>query len=231
MTDQSPEATSVLDRVEEAFACVAMPIPVGHIVAAGRARRRRRNLATAAGVAAVTGCTIGVATYGHGTTAPTTANPAATTPVHVRTLAYTVDTKTDGTVQVSWTKQHYIDDPQGLEAALRQAGFPVLIKVGEFCQGPDDDGYLNRAGQGIGVDQVMRPVDDSDGNVAFTFVPAAMPAGMELFIGYLSPAQLAITHGGPGSVERLVPTGTTLTCTTQAPPANPEPSPAGTANG
>ncbi len=150
--------------------------------------------------------------------------------MHLRTLAYTIDTQTDGTVEVRWTKQHYIDDPQGLEAALRQAGFPVLIKVGEFCQGPDDDGYLDPAGQGAGVDQVMRPGNDSDGNVAFTFVPAAMPAGMELFIGYLSPAQVAITDGRPGSVERLVPIGTALICTTEAPPADPEPSPAGTAN-
>ena len=39
----------------------------------------------------------------------------------------------------------------------------------------------------------------------------------ELFIGYLSPAQLAVTQGQPGSVERLVPTGVPLTCTTQAP--------------
>jgi hypothetical protein len=33
-----------------------------------------------------------------------------------------------------------------------------------------------------------------------------IPAGEELFIGYLSPAQVAITQGRPGSVERLVPT-------------------------
>jgi hypothetical protein len=77
----------------------------------------------------------------------------------------------------------------------------------------------------------MRPGNDSDGNVAFTFVPGAMPAGMELFIGYLSPAQLAITDGRPGSVERLVSTGTALSCTTQAPPAVPEPSPAETGKG
>ena len=48
----------------------------------------------------------------------------------------------------------------------------------------------------------------------------ALPAGDELFIGYLSAAQLAITHGAPGSVERLVPTNATLTCTTTAPPAD-----------
>jgi hypothetical protein len=47
-----------------------------------------------------------------------------------------------------------------------------------------------------------------------------MPAGKQLFIGYLTPAQLAVTGGQPGSVERLVSTGVPLTCTTQAPPAN-----------
>ncbi len=47
-----------------------------------------------------------------------------------------------------------------------------------------------------------------------------MPAGKELFIGYLTPSQLALTHGNPGSVERLVSTGVPLTCTTQPPPPN-----------
>jgi hypothetical protein len=47
-----------------------------------------------------------------------------------------------------------------------------------------------------------------------------MPAGKQLFIGYLNSAQLAVTQGRPGSVERLVSTGVTLTCTTTAPPAH-----------
>ena len=47
------------------------------------------------------------------------------------------------------------------------------------------------------------------------------PRGEELFIGYLSPSQLAVTHGRPGSIERLVPTGVPLTCTTQAAPRLP----------
>ena len=65
--------------------------------------------------------------------------------------------------------------------------------------------------------QVMKGEDQPDGTVVFIFTPSAMPAGDELFIGNLSPAQLAVTHGQPGSVERLVPTGVPLTCTTQAP--------------
>ncbi len=70
----------------------------------------------------------------------------------------------------------------------------------------------------------MKGEDGPDGTVAFIFTPSAMPAGKELFIGYLSPSQLAVTHGQPGSVERLVPTGGPLTCTTQEPLPHSRPS-------
>jgi hypothetical protein len=132
--------------------------------------------------------------------------------LHVRTVAYTLDTQADGTITLKWNKRAYFRDPSGLQAALRGIGFPVLIKVGEFCKGPDDDGYLDPSGQGRGVDTVMRAGPGAGSDVAFTFYRRAMPPGSELFIGYLSPAQLSITQGHPGSVERLVPTGTTLGC-------------------
>ena len=141
-------------------------------------------------------------------------------PVHIRTAAFTVDTSTGGTVQVTLDKSqyiHYSQDIAALQQALREAGFPVLIKEGVFCKGPRDDGTLDPSGVGPGVSRVMRGEDRPGGTVAFTFTPSAMPAGEELFIGYLSPAQLAATHGRPGSVERLVPTGVPLTCTTQPP--------------
>jgi hypothetical protein len=64
----------------------------------------------------------------------------------------------------------------------------------------------------------VRRQSEADGRVTFVFIPSAMPAGKQLFIGYLSPAQLAVTHGAPGSVERLISTGVPLTCTTDAPP-------------
>jgi hypothetical protein len=140
---------------------------------------------------------------------------------HVRTVAYTLDTQANGTIKLTWTKRAYLRDPSGLQAALRRAGFPVLIKVGQFCKGPRDDGYLDPSGQGRGVGKVMRAGPNRDGtDVVITFYPRAMPAHTELFIGYLSPAQLSVTQGRPGSVERLVPTGTSLVCTTQAPPAH-----------
>ena len=138
--------------------------------------------------------------------------------VHIRTAAFTVDSYTDGTVHVTWDKSQYFQDHAGLQQALREAGFPVLIKEGSFCRGPQDNGYLDPSGVGPGVGQVMKGEQQADGTVVFIFTPSAMPAGKELFIGYLSPSQLAVTHGQPGSVERLVPTGVPLTCTTQAPP-------------
>jgi hypothetical protein len=137
---------------------------------------------------------------------------------HVHTAAFTLDSYTDGTIHVTWDKRQYFQDHAGLEQALRAAGFPVLIKEGIFCQGPGGTGSLDPSGDGPGVDQVMKGVRQANGAVTLVFTPSAMPAGDELFIGYLTPSQLAVTHGNPGSVERLVPINGPLTCTTQAPP-------------
>jgi hypothetical protein len=221
MSDYNTDTTGVLDALKDSFGGVSMCTPVEQIVAAGRARRRRRRVAgVAAGTVAVTGLALGVATYANPSAAPPAAgDTTATGAVHIDTVAYTVDSKADGTVQVTWDKQRYAQDHEGLQAALRKAGFPVLIKVGEFCKGPQDDATLSH-GVGPGVDRVMKGEDAANGKVTFVFTPSAMPAGKELFIGYLTPAQLAITHGRPGSVERLVPTGVPLTCTTVAPPVD-----------
>jgi hypothetical protein len=219
MIDHDTDATGVLETLQESFGGVTMSTPVEQIVAAGRARLRRRRMASvAAGATAVTGLALGVATYANPSTAPpASGNTTAAGAVHIHTVAYTVDSKADGTVQVSWDKQRYFEDHEGLQAALRRAGFPVLIKVGEFCKGPQDDGTLDH-GVGPGVDRVMKGRGGANGRVTFVFTPSAMPAGKQLFIGYLTPSQLAVTHGRPGSVERLVPTGVPLTCTTNVPP-------------
>jgi hypothetical protein len=141
-------------------------------------------------------------------------------PVHIRTAAYTVDRYTDGTIHVTWDKSRYFQDRQGLQQALRAAGLPVLIKEGVFCKGPQDNGHLDASGEGAGVSAVIRGEAQAGGTVVFVFTPSAMPSGEELFIGYLSPSQLAVTQGRPASVERLVPAGVALTCTTQPPPSH-----------
>jgi len=201
-----------------------------------RAAAGLRRPVVAAGVLAVgtvIAVAVGFASSGPsvslGPGAPAQAEPSGGIgPVHIRTAAFSVDTFTDGTIHVSWDKSRYIqyrEDIGSLQQALRKAGFPVLIKEGVFCQGPHDNGYLDPSGVGRGVGQVMKGEDGPDGSVVFIFTPSAVPAGEELFIGYLSPAQLAVTHGQPGSVERLVPTGVPLTCSTQAPRPHSRPSP------
>ncbi|MFF3469037.1 hypothetical protein ACWCQN_43785 [Streptomyces sp. NPDC001984] len=215
----------VLDALKDSLDDITMDTPIEQIEAAGRARRRRRRfVGTTAGVAAAAGLALGVPTHGNPSTAPPTAgNSTGAGAVHIRTAAYTVDTKKDGTVHVSWDKQRYFKNHAGLQAALRKAGFPVLIKEGEFCKAPQDDGALDPSGVGPGVREVMRGEREDDGKVTFVFTPSAMPAGTQLFIGYLNEAQLASVHGNPGSVERLVPTGVPLTCTTDLPPAHSRP--------
>jgi hypothetical protein len=178
-------------------------------------------LAAGIGVAAAAGFAFGGFSSGHRNAGPPQAGlSAGAGRVHIRTAAFSVDSYADGTVHVSWDKSRYIQDSAdttALQQALREAGLPVLIKTGVFCTGPGDSGALGPGGVGPGVGQVMRGETQPGGDVVFVFTPSAMPAGKELFIGYLTPAQLAVTHGQPGSVERLVPAGGPLTCTTRVP--------------
>jgi hypothetical protein len=175
---------TVLDAVRDSLDVVTMHTPVEQIVAVGRARRRRRLVGRVAGAAVVAGLTVAVTTYGD--PSPSPGDSSAAGGVHVHAAAYTVDSNPDGTVSVTWDKEKYFNDHQGLQAALRQAGFPVLIKVGEFCRGPRDDGNLGPSGVGKGVDRVMKGERNADGKVTFVFTPSAMPAGTQLFIGYLT---------------------------------------------
>ena len=180
----------------------------------------RIGLAAGTAVAAAFAGVLGVQAFTHPAAAPASAIPGAKSgSVHIHTAAFTVDSYSDGTIHVTWNKNQY-QDSAGLQQALRAAGFPVMIREGVFCMGPHDNGYLDPSGVGPGVGQVMQGEQEADGSVVFVFTPSAMPRGDELFIGYLSPSQLAVTHGRPGSVERLVPSNVPLTCTTQPPPAN-----------
>ena len=210
--DQHPAAAHTdVALVRDAFDEVTMPTALADIVASGQAHRRRRRLVRANAITAVAAiAATGIALAARPAARQGIASGASSLPV--RTVAYTVDTHGNGTITLRWNKRAYFRDPSGLQAALGGIGFPVLIKVGELCKGPDDDGYLDPSGQGRGVGTVMRAGPGAGSDVAFTFYRRAMPPGSELFIGYLSPAQLSITQGRPGSVERLVPTGTTLVC-------------------
>jgi hypothetical protein len=224
METQDTDTTAVLDALNSSLDGVHMHTPVDRIVTAGRTRRRRRHLVRATtGVAALTALTLGVSTLSNPSTAPPeTSLSTEEGSVHIHTVAFTLDSQTDGTLHVTWDKRRYFQDHKGLQHALRRAGFPVVIKEGVFCAGPHDDITLNASGVGPGVERVMKAQREKNDNVTIVFTPSAMPAGKQLFIGYLSPAQLAVTGGHPGSVERLISATDPLTCTDQAPPRGPE---------
>jgi hypothetical protein len=150
----------------------------------GVMRRPAARAGVLASLAAVTGLALAVLALGNPAAAPSRAR-LSTGPgsVHIRTAAFTVDSYTDGTIHVTWDKSQYFQHHAGLQQALRDAGFPVLIKEGTFCKGPHDNGYLSPSGVGPGIGQVMRGERQAHGTVVFVFTPAAMPAGKELFIG------------------------------------------------
>jgi hypothetical protein len=208
-------ARAAVPRRRRRRAAAAMRLP------AARPAARAGLLCAGAALAVAAGFALSWPLLGHRQVAPSQAVAGAGAgPVHIRTAAFTVDAGADGKIRVTWDKSRYVQasqDTTSLQRALRAAGFPVLIKEGVFCKGPSDDGHLGAGGVGPGVGQVMTGEDEPGGSVVFTFTPSAMPAGEELFIGYLSPAQLAVTHGRPGSVERLVPTGVPLACTSEPP--------------
>lgn len=213
------DTTDVIDALNGSLGEVGMRATADEIVAAGRTRRRRRRLTSVAtGVAGVSALALAI-TYGHPSIAPaTSAGGGAVAGVHIHEAAYSVDSQSDGTVLVRWDKSRYFTDHVGLEAALHQAGFPVTMRVGEFCTGPGDDASLDSSGVGPGVDKVMKGEPANGGEqVTFVFTPSAMPAGKQLFIGYLTESQRAGRGDGVGSVERLVSATGQLTCTTSTP--------------
>ncbi|WP_055699241.1 hypothetical protein [Streptomyces silaceus] len=211
------DTTRLLNTLRGSLDDIRLSVPLDDIVAAGQARRRRRKVAGVAAVALTAGLSVGVPTLSN----PSTAPPSYATSgagVHIHTAAYSVDSQKDGTVHVTFDKERYFRDHKGLQRALRSAGFPVLMKVGVFCKGPNDDGKLSPSGEGAGVERVRTGVREDDGRVSLIFKPENMPPNTQLFIGYLNASQLASVHGNPGSVERLVPTNVKLTCDTVAPP-------------
>jgi hypothetical protein len=218
-THDMTDTAAVLDALRDSLDGITMPTPVEQIETAGRRRRNRRRLIGTGATAVAAALAVAVPMIANPSTAPpSAADSAGPGAVHIQKAAFSIDTKTDGTIHVTWDKEAYFTDHAGLEKALRDAGFPVLIKEGEFCKGPHDSGKLDPSGGGPGVEAVRKAETSKDGRVTFIFIPSAMPPGKQLFIGYLNTAQLASVHGNPGSVERLVPTGVPLTCTTTPPP-------------
>jgi hypothetical protein len=225
------DTIDVINALNSSLGEVSMHATADEIVVAGRTRRRRRRLAgAAAGIAGVSALGL-VAAFSQPSTAPAPSagggGTVAGAQVHIHEAAFAVDTQSDGSLKVTWDKQRFITDHAGLVAALRQAGMPVTTREGEFCAAPGDNPTPGPAGDDPAVDLVLKSQSDAPDKVTFVFTPSAMPAGKQLFIGYLTPAQLEITQGRPGAILRLVPASGPLACTTTVPPSLPRPAPSG----
>ncbi|TMR09215.1 hypothetical protein ETD86_44495 [Nonomuraea turkmeniaca] len=190
----------VFDTMKESMEGVHMHTPVERIVAAGRARRRRKVTAIAAGATVAGGLSLVVATGGPQVNAP----PAG---VHVQLAAFSVDSNTDGTVTVKLTKEQTLD-PATLQNALAQAGIPADIRINEFCNSPVDI---------PGFDKVMSDNKEENGRVVMTIDPAAMPEGTKIIAGIRTPDYKPDDPSRLGAVFGLARTGDTLQCSTELP--------------
>jgi hypothetical protein len=190
----------VFDTMRESMEGVHMHTPVERIVAAGRARRRRKVTAIAVGAAAAGGLSLVVAIGGQQVNAP----PAG---VHVQLAAFSVDSNADGTVTVKLTKEQTLD-PVTLQNALAQAGIPADIRINEFCNSPVDI---------PGFDKVMSDSKEEDGRVVMTIDPTAMPEGTKIVAGIRTRDYKPDDPSRFGAAFGLARVGDTLQCSTELP--------------
>jgi hypothetical protein len=190
----------VFDTMRESMEGVHMHTPVERIVAAGRARRRRKVTAIAVGAAVAGGLSLVVATGGQQVNAP----PAG---VHVQLAAFSVDSNADGTVTVKLTKEQTLD-PATLQNALAQAGIPADIRINEFCNSPVHI---------PGFDKVMSDSKEEDGRIVMTIDPTAMPEGTKIIAGIRARDYKPDDPSRFGAAFGLARVGDTLQCSTELP--------------
>jgi hypothetical protein len=190
----------VFDTMRESMEGVHMHTPVERIVAAGRARRRRKVTAIAVGAAVAGGLSLVVATGGQQVNAP----PAG---VHVQLAAFSVDSNADGTVTVKLTKEQTLD-PATLQNALAQAGIPADIRINEFCNSPVHI---------PGFDKVMSDSKEEDGRIVMTIDPTAMPEGTKIIAGIRTRDYKPDDPSRFGAAFGLARVGDTLQCSTELP--------------
>jgi hypothetical protein len=163
MNDDDMLATmrSSLTGVKDSLTDVHLDRPPEAITARARARRLRRGL-SGAGAA---GLGLGLALT------LTLGSPATARPVHVNLDAWSVNTTSPGTVEVTVRE---MDHPAELRQALAKAGVPALVLFGELCDSPTVVPGARQAIEG--------PRTGGNPEVEFRIHPAAIPAGAEILI-------------------------------------------------
>jgi len=122
-----------------------------------------------------------------------------------RLASFSVRAAPGGLVRLTLTPGQ-LRDPGALRQALAKVGVPALVTAGSVCYVPGPSAILTQV--------LSAPQRLPDGRSVWTINPSAIPAGVELSIGYFHVA------GGFGIHITLVPARAALTCTA-GPPAPP----------
>src|SRR5487761_1145725 len=191
---------------------VPPPPPVQEIVARGRALRYRRRAQVAGTGAMAVAVTLAIAipSIGGGTANPGRTAGLGSGHAKVDLAAFSVDSKPNGTVTVSWRNARAKFNPAALSQALARAGVPALVKDGTFCSGSVGQVHVYRLKSG---DQVfaaqptgaLTPQQKRASALARAIVikRGAIPARSQISIGYLR---------GNITAVGVVPSGATLSC-------------------
>lgn len=162
----------------------AWPVPeppqATAVMAGGRTRQHRRRVRIGlAGTAAAAASALGLASVLAGGPAPALA--AGT----IHTTAFTLVKKENGTVTLTLT-QGQMFNPRTLQQALAQDGIPALVTVNTDCSSPSRHsmkGVLYAALPDGSPVSAKFPIPSDAVDV---INPAAIPAGMELFIDFFN---------------------------------------------
>lgn len=180
--------SELLSTVKEAFAGVQLAAPLDATIRRGRALRARRRRTYAAGALAVAGVAgLTVAGLASGAGAPSAGRPTHPPgPVHFRTAAWSV---TEGPGKTVIVQIRELNDPAGLQRALRADGVPAAVAfqggvlsdtppLPRACSNtgltPEQDANLQ--GKILGPPTAMNPIT----GVAMTIHAAEIPKGIGL---------------------------------------------------
>jgi hypothetical protein len=179
--DMLAATRSSLTSVKDSLTDVHMNERPEAIMARARGRRMRRGLPVAGAGGLALGVGLALALSGGSPAAPggSLASPGGSLAapggspgaraVHVNLAAWSVNTTSDGLVNVTIRE---LKDPAGLGKTLADAGVPVKVTSGRVCASADE----------ARLPQVVRKLPGT-GDVVLTINPKAMPAGTELVIG------------------------------------------------
>ena len=178
----------LITAVRQSVRGVRMTVPADQIVSRSRAIRASGHRRLAAGITAVAAA--GSVVLGLGLSGALGAAPNGGTGT-IRTAAFTLTRNANGTDTLTLSNSQILD-PAAVQQALAQHGIPALVKIDTICSsnpalpGPASIGVLAVQIPGVnpadpGPHRVLMPA-----NAVTVINPAAMPAGTELFLGYVN---------------------------------------------